>query len=72
MGPFSRAILIGCLDALRWLFWLGAGLLVLLVVVQAFRGDADALPKSNLAGAAALAALGWLCGFAARKLTLPR
>lgn len=68
MGPLASAVLIGCLNGLQWLLWLTAGLLLLLVVTQFLRGDADAMPVPNLIGAIALAILGYICGFAARKL----
>jgi type II secretory pathway component PulF len=39
MGPFSTAILVACLQAMKYLLWLVAALLVVLVIVQALRGD---------------------------------
>ena len=62
------AVLSGCLNGLRWLFWIVAGLFVLLVAVQTLRGDGDALPQSNLLVATLFAAAAWACGYAARKL----
>ena len=69
MGLFSTAVLAGCLGGLRWLLWGAAALLVLLVVVQALRGDADALPRSNLLLAGGFFIAGMACGVVARKLT---
>ena len=68
MGPFPIAVLSGCLSGLRWLFWAVSALLVLLVAIQAMRGDADALPQQNLVVAFGFCAAGWAAGFAARKL----
>ena len=48
MGPVATAILIGCTQALKWILWLTAALLLILVVVQYFRGDAAAKPVANL------------------------
>ena len=69
MGPLSTAILIGCLNGLRWLLLLAAGLLLILVVTQALRGDADAAPAPLLILAAALCAMGEISGFVARRLS---
>ena len=68
MGPLPTAILIGCLEGLKWLLWLAAGLLVILVVTQALRGDADALPVPNLIVAAAMFCAGVVCAYVARRL----
>lgn len=64
----STAILAGCLSALRWLLWATAALFLVLVSVQALRGDADALPKSNLLLALGFLIAGAVCGWAARRL----
>ena len=69
MGPLSSAVLIGCLKGLHYLLWLAAGLLAILVITQALRGDADARPGPNLAIAAVLFAGGAVSGYVARKLT---
>jgi hypothetical protein len=68
MGHISTAILAGCLNALGWLLWATAALLVVLVIVQALRGDADALPKSNLLVATAFLLAGGACAWAARRV----
>jgi len=68
VGPIATTVAVGCLAALRWLLWLAAALLFVLVLVQYFRGDQDARP-----GLVALVALGFLVagclsGFIARRL----
>ncbi|WP_406853818.1 hypothetical protein ABEG18_14755 [Alsobacter sp. KACC 23698] len=65
---FSTAVAFACLVVLRWLFWATAALLVVLLVVQFLRGDADARPLATAAMAAAMAALGWIFGAAGRRL----
>ena len=65
MGPFASTVLYGCLEALKWLLWATAGLLVVLIVTQALRGDADARPLVNLAMAGAFLVGGALCRGAA-------
>ena len=68
MGPFATAIATGCLDALRWLLWLVAGLLVALVAVQAIRGDDAAQPAQLSIMAAVAAAVGQACAFLSGKV----
>lgn len=69
MGPVATAIAVGCLTALRWLLWLTAALLVVLIAMQFARGDQWAQPGANAALAAAMAVGGWLSGYAADWLT---
>ena len=57
MGPFAALVAGACLEALKWLLWATAGLLLLLIVVQWARGDAAARPQ-----AAALLGLGFVVG----------
>ena len=66
MGPLSTAVAIGCLMALRWLFWLTGALMAALVVKQFF--GAEGVIPAIIIGAAAFAALGWLSGFAAAQI----
>ena len=68
MGQVSIAILAGCLKALGWMLWATSGLLILLVIVQALRGDSDAVPRSNLLVAAAFFIAGGACAWAARRV----
>lgn len=71
MGPLSTAMLFAGLSVLRALLFLAAGLLVLLVVVQAVRGEAETRPVLLLALAAGFAATGWISGRLARRVLPP-
>ena len=64
----SRAFAWACLTFLGWALLFVAGLLIVLVVVQHLRADAQAQPAAHLVAAAVSVGLGWLCRFAARKL----
>ena len=65
---FSTAVASACLSVLQWLLWLTAGLLLLLIVVQALRGDADAQPGTTAMMAVLAGAVGWMFGAAGRRL----
>lgn len=39
MGPFATAILAGCLQGMKYLLWLAAVLLLMLLLVQWIRGE---------------------------------
>lgn len=65
MGDFSRAIMVACLQVLRWLLFVTGGLMLLLVVVQQVRGDDGAAPLSLGIAALAMLAGGYICGKAA-------
>lgn len=69
MGPIATAILKGCLEALKWLLWSVSALLLVLVIVQYFRGDAAANPAVNLITMAAFAVAGYIAHFAGRKIS---
>lgn len=64
IGQFPRAVLIACLTMLRWLLFVVAALMLILLVVQHIRGEAAAAPLSLGLGAVGMAAGGWLCGVA--------
>lgn len=68
MGPLSTAILAGCLQALRWLFWLVSALLLILVVTQSLRGDDGAQPLTNVIIAVAFALAGFVSERVARAI----
>ena len=59
MGPFSTAILVACLQAMKYLLWLVAGLLVVLALVQGLRGD----PMFKYVALGVIAALAVVGGF---------
>ena len=71
MGPFSTAILVAGLTVLRALLWLAAGLLAMLVAMQALRGEAAAQPVPMLMAAATFAVVGWISGRIARRILPP-
>lgn len=62
MGPFPRILLSACLNLMKWLFLVTAGLLAILIVVQQLRGDAEAAPGQLALFAAVMVVLGWLSG----------
>lgn len=68
MGPFSAAVMIAAFEGLKWLLGVTSGLFVLLTLVQAIRGDADAQPITTVAMAVAFAAAALLCGWLARRV----
>jgi hypothetical protein len=68
MGAFSLAILVGCLDALRWLAWGAALLVAALIVTQHVRQDENAMPAAQALLAGGLLATGMICGLATRML----
>ncbi len=68
MGPVSSAVAAGCLEAMRWLLWLVAGLLVALVVVQGLRHDEAAQPVSLLVMALVAFVAGYVCAWVAARI----
>jgi hypothetical protein len=68
MGPISTAILGGCLQALKWLSWSIAGLLLVLIGVQSLRGDEGAQPLANVMVAIAFLGGGFVSGLASRAI----
>ena len=66
MGPFSTAVAIGCLNALRWLFWFTAVLIAMLAFKQWWTGEG--VTPGLFAAAPAFAALAWVSGWATRKI----
>ncbi len=68
MLPFSKTLMSACLGAIRVLCWVVAGLLVALIVVQYFRGDADANPAQIATYAGVMFVLGWICSRVVRLL----
>lgn len=68
MGPFSSAVLAGCLNALKWLLWGTAGLALVTAGAVILRGEAVPSPVALAVIAVAGAAAGWVCGWAGRAL----
>lgn len=65
----SRAMAWACLSFLKWALGLVAILLVILVVVQHFRGDAGAQPMVHLVAASIAVVLALVCRALAEKFT---
>jgi hypothetical protein len=64
--PLARAVLSGCLIALKWMLWVTAAILVVMFVI-AFRGSEGESPLKPIAfGIVVSLAGGWLCGRFAR------
>ena len=68
MGPVARTVIYTGLLILKWLLWLAGGLLIVLVIVQHFRGDAQANPGVNLIMATGFLIAGLVADFAGRKI----
>jgi hypothetical protein len=68
-GPdmiIARAVATACLTVLKWMLWLVAALLLLLIVAQYFRGE-EVQVQAQLTGAAVAGGFGWLCGYLASR-----
>jgi hypothetical protein len=64
--PLARAVLSGCLTALKWMLWVTAAVLIVLFVI-AYRGTEGSSPLRPIAfGIVVSLAGGWLCGRFAR------
>jgi hypothetical protein len=63
----ARVAAIACFTALKWMLLAIAMLLVLLTIVQALRGDADAQPVTTIIGGIASAMAGLACHWVARR-----
>jgi hypothetical protein len=62
---FARAMAVACLTVMRLLLWFIGALLLVLTLVQHFRGDVDARPMITLLSGVGFVALGFISGFAA-------
>jgi hypothetical protein len=68
MGPLATAILVGCLQGMKYLLWLVAVLLLILLLVQWLRGEsAFKLVSLSIIAALALGG-GFVSGRAAAAL----
>ena len=66
--PIARAVLSGCLTALKWMLWVTAAILLVLFVI-AYRGTEGESPLKPIAfGIVMSLAGGWLCGRFARAV----
>lgn len=68
MGPVARMIIYTGLLVLKGLLWLASGLLIVLVVVQYFRGDAHANPGLHFVLAAIFLLVGLVADYLGRKI----
>ena len=68
IGPIAIAVLGGCLNALRWLLWLAAALIIALVVAMWWRGEASGNPVSLAMLAIVMALAGAACGWLSNYL----
>ena len=65
---FSRAIAMACLTALKWMLWLVALLLVVLIIRQHFLGPNGGVSMMQLFWLATSAVIGgWVCGMLAHR-----
>jgi hypothetical protein len=66
--PVARAVLSGCLIALKWMLWVTAAVLLVLFVI-AYRSRLGESPLKPIAfGIAMSLGGGWLCGRIARAV----
>jgi len=64
--PIARAMLSGCLTALRWMLWVTAALLFVLFAIAYLRPIGES-PLGQIAFGIVVSALGgWVCGFMAK------
>lgn len=68
---FSRALMYAGLTVLTWLFLFTGALLLLLTVVQALRGDADARPLVTILSGLVFVALAIATRWGARRAVPP-
>ena len=69
--PVTRAVLSGCLTALKWMLWVTAAVLSVLFVI-AYRSPEGESPLRPIAfGIVVSLAGGWLCGRFARAVEEP-
>jgi hypothetical protein len=63
---FARAMAVACLTVMKALLWFTGALLLLLTIVQHFRGDVYARPMVTMMTGLVAAGLGFACAFAAK------
>jgi hypothetical protein len=62
----ARSVATVCLTVLKWMLWLVAALLLMLIVAQYFRGE-EVQVQAQLTGAVVAGGFGWLCGYLAGR-----
>lgn len=65
----ARAVASACLIVLKWMLWLVAVLLLVLILAQYLRGEPGEALK-QMTGAGVAAAMGWLCGYLSKRFSL--
>ena len=60
--PLARAVLSGCLTALKWMLWVTATVLLVLFLIAFQRPEGESPLRPIAFGIVASLALGWLCG----------
>jgi phosphatidylglycerophosphate synthase len=64
--PIARAVLSGCLTALRWMLWVTAVLLLVLFVIAYLRPTGESPLRPIAVGIVVSAVCGWISGRLAR------
>ncbi|SEE34912.1 hypothetical protein SAMN05519104_5846 [Rhizobiales bacterium GAS188] len=64
--PIARAVLSGCLTALKWMLWVTAALLLVLFVIAYLRPEGESPLRPIAFGIVVSAACGWACGWMAK------
>jgi hypothetical protein len=66
--PLSRAVLSGCLTALKWMLWVTAALLAALFVIALLHPQGESPLRPIAVGIVVAAVCGWVCGRVARHV----
>ncbi len=64
--PVARAVLSGCLSALKWMLWVTAATLLVLFAIAYSKTEGESPLKPIAFGIVVSLAGGWLCGRFAR------
>ncbi len=68
MGPLPIVVLSGCLNGFRWMLWLVAVLLIILMISQKLRGDVDLRPVPQVLAICAFVIAGYASAWASRQV----
>jgi membrane protein CcdC involved in cytochrome C biogenesis len=66
--PIARAVLSGCLTALRWMLWVTAALLFVLFVIAYLRPSGESPLRPIALGVVVSVISGWISGWMARQV----
>lgn len=64
--PIARAVLSGCLTALRWMLWVTAAVLLVFFAIAYLRTEGESPLRPIAFGIVVSAVGGWICGRVAR------